>query len=102
MCGNVIHINCRSLKKNFYHVSLLLSNIKYPLTVVALTETWLTADLNEVYNIPGYKYVSQHRSEKIGGGVAFYIYSRFEFKIRSDICLSLSHIKYLYLEIIQL
>jgi len=27
---NIIHINCRSLKKNFDHVSLLLSNIKYP------------------------------------------------------------------------
>jgi len=48
---NIIHINCRSWKNNFDHVSLLLSNIKYPLTAVALTETWQTADLYEVYNI---------------------------------------------------
>jgi len=79
-----------------------LSNIKYPLTAVALTETWQTADLNELYNIPGYKFVSQHRSYQIGGGVAFYIDSRFKFKIRSDICLSMSHIECLFLEIIQL
>jgi len=99
---NIIHINCRSLKKNFDHVSLLLSNIKYPLTAVALTETWLTADQNNVYNIPGYKFVSQHRSDKLGGGVGFYVDNRFESKTRSDICLSLSLIECLFLEIIQL
>jgi len=34
--------------------------------------------------------------------VAFYIDSRFQFKIRSDNCLSLSHIECLFLEVIQL
>jgi len=99
---NIIHINFRSLKKNFDHVRLLLSNIKYPLTAVALTETWLTADLIYVYNIPGYKFVSQHRCDKFSGGVGFYVDNRLEFNTRSDICLSLSHIECLFLEIIQL
>jgi len=36
-------------------------DIKYPINVVALT--WLTADLSDVFNISGYKFVTLLRSE---------------------------------------
>ena len=99
---NLLHINCRSLRKNFDNIRLLLSTIKYPLTAFAISETWLNNTQSDVYNIPGYNFVSQPRSAKIGGGVGIYVDSRLDFKTRSDISRLSSHIECLFIEIKQL
>jgi hypothetical protein len=65
---NIIHINCRSLKKNFSNVVNLLSTLSNPLTAIALSETWLSVLNQDTYSLPGYKFVSQPRVDKIGGG----------------------------------
>ena len=33
--------NCRSILRNFNSVKILISNIKHPMTAIAITETWL-------------------------------------------------------------
>ena len=37
---SVLHVNMRSLKKNFEKLKLLLSKINFSLKVICLTETW--------------------------------------------------------------
>src|ERR1700690_3027108 len=51
---NVIHVNCRSLNKNFGSLNILLQSLSDKLLAIAVTETWLTESLQNAYNIHGY------------------------------------------------
>jgi hypothetical protein len=66
---NILHINCRSLKKNFGSIKGLFNFISFPLFAIAVTETWLTEHLQDAYRLPGYNFVSNARIGKTGGGV---------------------------------
>ena len=66
---NLIHINARSLKKNFCHLETLLKNIPGQVSALAITETWLSESTSDLFLIPNYNFVSNPRSQKPGGGV---------------------------------
>ena len=75
-----MHINCRSLVKNFNHICALLINSR--ISVLAVTETWIS-DM-AIYTagdvvIPGYKFINQCRQGKHGGGVGSYVNNSIEF-----------------------
>ena len=56
-----MHINCRSLFKNFNHICALLINSR--ISILAVTETWLSDMANYTANvvvIPGYKFINQY------------------------------------------
>src|ERR1700690_3033710 len=55
---NVMHVNCRSLKQNFGALTNLLNQLTSNISVIALTETWPSESLQDVYNIPGYNFIS--------------------------------------------
>ena len=67
----MMHINCRSLKRNFNNLQTLLNVLRDKLTVIAVTETWLSASLTDTIHLPGYNFVSNARTDKMGGGVGF-------------------------------
>ena len=71
---SLLHLNCRSLRKNFQNVENMLNNIKIKFDVVAITESWLssTDDLN-LYKINGYEIEYMHRLNKRGGGILIYV-----------------------------
>jgi len=96
---NLIHINCRSLKKNFNDILTMLNIISSPFTAIAVTETWLTPFTQHLYSIPGYTFVSQSRDDKTGGGVGIFINNRLSFTLRSDLCHTGSFIEYLFVNI---
>lgn len=54
--------------------------------MIAVTETWLAADTQDLYTISDFKFVSHPRVNKVGGGVGLSIKKDFEFKIRHDLC----------------
>ena len=66
---NFLHVNCRSLKQNFGSFKHLFSVVSRPLSAIAVTETWLTEHLQEVYGVLGYMFFSNPRIGKLGGGV---------------------------------
>jgi len=66
---NIVHLNCRSLSKNFKPLLNLLDCISGALTVIALSETWLTSVNDCTFDIDGYSFVSNSRINRIGGGV---------------------------------
>ena len=73
------------MKQNFDEVLHLLYTISGNLMAIALTETWLTVDTQDLYAVPGYKFVSRPRLNKIGGGVGLFIKNDYEFKICQDL-----------------
>ena len=59
---SILHLNIRSCRRNFplFHVFLtsLLTNFSY----IALTETWLTKDIDLLFNLEGYNEFSMYRN----------------------------------------
>ena len=69
---NFMHVNCRSLSKNFTSLNCLLAN-QGTLTALGVTETWLNPASEDTFKIDGYKFVSNSRSNRVGGSVGLFI-----------------------------
>jgi hypothetical protein len=97
-----MHVNCRSIAKNFNEILNLLHPIKSPVMAIAVTETWLTTDNHHLYKIPGKKFISQPRINKVGGGTGLFISDEIEFILRNDLCRNQPEIECLFIELPQL
>ena len=95
---NILHINCRSIKRNFGSLTNFINLFSSHLTAIAVTETWLTESLNDVYSIPGYNFFANSRTMKLGGGVGLYVKKNLSCKIRPDLCRMSSYIECIFLE----
>jgi Reverse transcriptase (RNA-dependent DNA polymerase)/Endonuclease-reverse transcriptase len=71
----IIHINCRSLNKNFDSIHSFIMSLSLLPSVILLTETWLSSESPlHFYHLENYSLLSKPReSNKSGGGVAMYI-----------------------------
>ena len=87
---SMIHLNIRSVKKNFEKLKDFLSQIGSFSKVLYLTETWFDDRNSEslLYQLPQYTAIHQHRSpsHKSGwrGGISMYIQDSLRFKFRRD------------------
>jgi len=98
----MLHVNCRSIRKYFNLLTSLLEVIKGKLFFIAVTEIWLAAMNEHIYEIEGYNFVSIIRSDKRGGGVGLYVNNDFVFKLRNDLSFSTDVLECIFVEIIQL
>ena len=97
---SLMHMNIRSLNKNFENLRIFLDNFTDSFfSVIGLTETWLTDNTASLFNLPGYHLINNDRYNRSGGGVAFYVKSNFDFFIRKDICRMESFVESLFIEI---
>ena len=97
----VLHINCRSLSKNFSSVTNLLDRTDNKLNVIAVTETWLTPNNEENYQISGFNFFSKCRQGKTGGGVGLYIDQNLSCKLNENLCLSNEHIECFFVDVLE-
>ncbi|XP_041453069.1 uncharacterized protein LOC121406116 isoform X2 [Lytechinus variegatus] len=82
----LLHINARSLNRNFDDLQNLLDSLKhFRFTAIGISETWLHQSSPPLFNLPNYNLVRADRIGKRGGGVAFYVANHLNFKIRNDI-----------------
>ena len=81
----MFHSNIRSLPCNARQLELLLSHLQIEFDFIGITETWLTNNNNDIYNINNYNHVYKTRETKRGGGVSLYIKTCFKYKLRDDI-----------------
>lgn len=89
------------MKKNFQSVVNLLSVLSQPLSIIALTETWLTVLNQDAYTIPGYSFVSQSRIDKLGGGVGIFVNVDLVYNLPNDLCRNSTYIECLFIELAQ-
>ena len=69
-----LHVNCRSISKNFDEMVAFLNCIKYEPSIIGLTETWLPDSMSIcLYNIKDYSFVGSGRKSRKGGGVGVYV-----------------------------
>ena len=82
---SILHINIRSLNKNFEKLREYLSLVKRDFSVVALTDTWCNDDKaaqSSLLQLPRYTPIHQIRNNgQRGGGVVLYVHNSLTFKI---------------------
>lgn len=79
-----LHINIRSLSRNFDSFSNFWGNIDHTFSFIALSETWLKCS-EDAFEMPGYNFIHNHRHNKTGGGVGLYFSANLNYKVRKDL-----------------
>ena len=81
----VLHINIRSMNKNFEKLREYLSYVKGNFSIIALTQAWCSddkADKNSLWQLPNYTAIHQIRnSDQKGRGKALYAHNSFNYKL---------------------
>ena len=98
----MLHLNVRSLKKNFESLKGILTTIKFEFKVICLTETWCPDDpRNEtLFNLENYTSINQVRKHGRGDGICVFSHNSLTFKLRSDLGTNSNDIESLVIEII--
>ena len=78
-------MNITSIKNKFDELSDYLTSLKYHFSIIGLTETWLSENCTNMYNICNYKLLTANRKNKSGGGVGMYIKEGINFRLREDL-----------------
>ena len=96
---SLLHINARSLNKNFDSIEVLLNSLnQFPFSVIGITETWLHTSSPNMFDIQNYSMIRADRRTGRGGGVAMYIYNNLRYKPRPD--LQIDDIESLFIEVV--
>ena len=82
----VFMLNIRSCKKNFDNFLVHFCHFISYFSCIILTETWLTADRDNVFNIPGfYCYNLYRNAPTLGGGIKIYIRNEIQSKLLDEL-----------------
>ena len=85
---SVLHLNVRSLRKNFEDFKELYKTLNLKFNIVCFSETW--ADDNKLENdsliqLPGYNVLCQIRKNRRGRGISIFVHESLSFKSRQDL-----------------
>ena len=87
----ILSLNARSLNKCFLDLQLFLDSSKITFNVIAITETWLDENNENLFPMTNYSLFKANRNSKRGGGIAIYIetktltFERYDLAYQSDI-----------------
>ena len=94
---NAIHVNIRSLSKNFDNLLDILRDSNNSFNVLCITETWCTDSTlknNTNLHLPNFDIISEERkTNKRGGGALIYIHKSLACVNYAVICVFLTNIR---------
>lgn len=96
---SILHVNARSLHKNFDTFQELLYAVDYKFSIICVTETWLNDKLPNLFDIDGYVFVHVDRNNTKGGGVAIYIKETYQYTVRKDLYFGNYNAESLFIEL---
>ena len=76
-----------------------LVNLDHSFSVIALSETWLKDNNQQLCNIDGYSSEHVVRESRIGGGVSLFINNDIEYTLLKNVCITDSNMESLFIEI---
>ena len=82
---SILHLNARSLQKNFEKNSEFISTIQISFSIIAVSEIWITDVPLLPFETEGYTFLNSNRLFGRGGGVAFFVLNQLKYRVRSDI-----------------
>ena len=89
----ILHINARSLSRNFDNISDFLSTLSPSFSIIAISETWINGQPIIPYHLSGYTFLHSDRETGRGGGVALFVKDNIKHSRRFDdynICIDAS------------
>ena len=99
---SVLHLNIRSMNKNFESFKEFYSKIKFKFSIVCFSETWvgdISFSKNSNFELSGYKVLHQTRKSFKGGGVCVFVHENLSFKLREDLSINCDAMQSLSIEI---
>ena len=97
-----MHLNIRSLQKNFDSLLNLLLTLRFEFKVICITETWCSDNSmnHNLFELPQYKSIHQVSRSGKGGGIAVFLHESLTFNIIHDLSVNNTDIEALCVEII--
>ena len=83
-CFSLLHLNIRSLSRNYDNFTSFLANIEGKFFIMGIPEPWLK-DSGHSFDIMGYHFIHKPSPKRIGGGVGIYVNNDLEFKPHPDL-----------------
>ena len=98
----MLHLNIRSLQKNFDSLLNLLMTLKFEFKVICITEAWCSdSSMNHnLFELPQNKSIHQAKRAGKVGGIAVFLHESLTFNIRHDLSISNANIDAQCVEII--
>ena len=88
---SVLHLNIKSMNKNFEAFQGFYKSINTKFTIIRFTETWANdSDINQdsLFQLEGYIPVHQIRKCCKGGGIVIFIHDALLYKLRSGLIIN--------------
>ena len=70
---SLFHTNIRSLPAHHMDLVSYLCTLPITLSIIAVSETWLTGRNVDLYGIQGYSHIQNYRTCQRGGGVSLFL-----------------------------
>ena len=96
---NILMLNIRSCRKNFNMFLSYFSQFLACFSCIVLTETWLTAEQDNVFTVPGFYHYNMYRDHR-GGGIKMYIRNGIQAKTLQDYTLLNEYFEVLSVELL--
>ena len=77
---SLLNFNVRSCRKNFPLLLAYLTQLVFNFSLIVLTESWLTIDIDHGFDIPQYNQLNIYRNSH-GGGIKVYYHHTFDTQI---------------------
>ena len=100
---SVLHLNIRSIKRNFENFKLFLNLINFTFSVICLSETqWndLATIEKFLFELPNCNSTQEARDDRKGGGVSLCIHKSLDITVKPDLIISDDDIESLIIEIL--
>lgn len=72
---NVLHVNIRSMLKNFAHLEYVVSTSIHTIHILVLTEVNISDDCKNLFHLSDYEMHTELRRHRKGGGVVLYVHN---------------------------
>ena len=99
---SMLHLNIRSLQKNFDSLLNLFMTLKFEFKVICITETWCSDNSmnHNLFELPQYKSIYQVGRAGKGGDIAVFLHESLTFNMRYGLSVNNADIEALCIEII--
>ena len=100
---SVLHLNIRSINKNFEDFQDFYKSLNTKFSTICLTETWANdSDINHnsLFQLEGYIPVHQIRKSRQGEGIVIFIRDSLLYKLRNNLSINCEDIESLSIEIL--
>ena len=99
---SVLHLNIRSINKNFEAFTEFYSKLNHIFSVICFSETWASEEninKNSTFQLKNYNVIHQVRNSRKGEGLCIFIHESLCYKLRKDLSINSEAIESLSIEI---